>query len=259
MLGVILVVLAQVEPATNPPLAAAAKPRTEAILAMLEEPAAMNLPAITFLDNVLEHIKRATKKGSNDPGVPIYIDPVGLERAERTLHSMVRVPTKAAPLSDILGRGLRSLGMAYIVKDGLLIISDPRGIARERAEIVVQACDSSPESQALLARLEEPIKMPFPDGTPLRDVLAYLKQATGKAPRDRAIEILVSRIGLEEAGQTLDSTIHMDLEGVALKTTLRLLLHQLGLACVVKQGRLVIHTPQGIRKLMRTAEDTAAG
>jgi hypothetical protein len=202
----------------------------------------------------VEHIQRVTKKGPNEPGIPIYVDPVGLKRAENTLHSTLWIPTKATPLKDTLTRGLRSLGMAYVVKDDMLIISDFRGIARERNEDVIEACDASPESRALLARLEERVKMSFADETSLRNVLAYLKQATRKSPRDRAIDILVSPSGLEEAGQTLDSTIEMNLEGVPLKTTLRLLLSQLKLACVVKNGRLVIHSRNGIQKLMRNAQ-----
>ena len=63
--------------------------------------------------------------------------------------------------------------------------------------------------------------------------------------------------GLEETKRSLNSTILVDLEGVPLKTTLRLMLDQLGLACVVKDGRLVIHSREGIGKLLRNAKDTA--
>jgi hypothetical protein len=63
--------------------------------------------------------------------------------------------------------------------------------------------------------------------------------------------------GLEQAKKTLDSTIQMDLDGVPLRTTLRLMLDQIGLACVVKHGRLVIHSANGIEK-MRRKESGAA-
>jgi hypothetical protein len=277
MLGLLLVLLAQINPAAKPPPIAEVTPRTKAILAKLEEPVDMVLEVP--LDAVLQGIKRASKKGPNDPGLPIYVDPLGLQRAERSLNSMVTITADFISPRDRLERALTSLRMAYIVKDDVLIISDPRGIERERHEVAVRACDASPASQALLARLEEPVRIPFPNETPLDDVLAYLKRATAQPPHDRAIKILVVPDGLKEVERSLNSTIQVDfprparpplpfrverslnstiqvdLEGVPLKTTLRLLLDQLGLGCVVKDGRLVIHSRQGIRKLIRAAEE----
>ncbi len=252
MLGVVLLLLAQVEPTTKPPPAADVTPRTRAILARLDEPVALKLPELTFLESILESAQRAAKKGPNDPGIPIYIDPMGLKRAGITPFSTVMIPTtQAVPLKDTLARALRPLGMAYLVKDDVLFISDLRGIERERNAVAVNGGDASPETRALLARLEEPVKIPFPDETSLRDVLAYLEQVTGKPHHERAMEFLVVPGGLEQAKKTLDSTIQMDLDGVPLKTTLPLMLDQLGLACVVKDGRLVIHSAKGIEKLRR--------
>ncbi len=255
---------------TKPPQGAAMTPRTKAILARLEEPLAMEFPNEVPLDDVLQHIKRATKKGPNDLGIPIYVDPMGLleagildsklsidERAvvDLSWKTMARVTIneKGLPLKDTLARVLTSLGLAYMVKDDVLIISDPGSIRRERKELAVQACDASPETKAILARLAKPVKMPFPNSTPLGDVLEYLKQVTKDPPGDRAMEFLVVPSGLEEAERTLNSTVRMDLEGVPLRTMLPLLLDQLGLACVVKDGRLVIHSAEGIRKLKRNA------
>jgi hypothetical protein len=45
---------------------------------------------------------------------------------------------------------------------------------------------------------------------------------------------------LQEAEKTLTSPVQLDLEGVPLKTTLRLLLKQLGLTYTVKDGMLTI-------------------
>ncbi len=255
---------------TKPPQGAEISPRTKAILAKLEEPLALEFPNEVPLDDVLQHIKRATKKGPNDLGIPIYVDPLGLLEAgildpklsidemkvlDLSWKTMARVTIneKGLPLKDTLARVLTSLGLAYMVKDDVLIISDPGSIRRERKELAVQACDASPETKALLARLEKPVKMPFPSSTPLGDVLEYLKQVTKDPPGNRAMEFLVVPSGLEEAQRTLNSTVRMDLEGVPLRTMLPLLLDQLGLACVVKDGRLVIHSAEGIGKLKRNA------
>jgi hypothetical protein len=258
MLGVLLILLAQVEPATKPLPTGQVTPRTKAILARLDEPVALNLPELTFLESILESAQRAAKKGPKDPGIPIYIDLMGLQRAGNTPFSTVMVPTtQAVPLKDTLARALRPLGMASIVKDDMLIISDLRGIERERNALAVQGGDASTETQALLARLEEPVKIPFPNETSLREVLEYLTQVTRKPRHELPMEFLVVPSGLEQTRKTLDSTIQMDLEGVPLRTSLRLLLDQLGLACIVKNGRLVIHSAKGIEKLRRKESGAA--
>ena len=86
-------------------------------------------------------------------------------------------------------------------------------------------------------------------------MLTYLKQATARPPNVPPIKILVVPEGLREVQQSLTSPILVDLEGVPLKTTLRLLLDQLGMGLAVREGRLVIHSRQGISKLIRAAEN----
>ncbi len=81
--------------------------------------------------------------------------------------------------------------------------------------------------------------MSFATETPLDDVLKYIKQAT-TTPTFSGIPIYVDPIGLQEAERSLNSTVQIDLEGVPLKTTLRLILKQLGLAYTVKDGFMII-------------------
>ena len=252
MLGLLLALLAQINPAAQPTPADRITDRTRAILARLEEPIAIEFRGEVALGDVLDHIKRRAKKGPNDPGIPIYIDPPALWRARKTLSAAVAINEKAIPMKDALTRVLAPL--TYTVKDDVLIISDRKGIERERRETAIRACDDAPASRALMARLEEPVRIPFPNETPLVDVIAYLEQATGRRPHDRPVEILVVPDGLRDAKSSIDSTIQVDLEGVPLRTSLRLLLGQLGLGCVVKDGRLVIHSRQGVEKLVRAAE-----
>src|SRR5271165_333874 len=75
--------------------------------------------------------------------------------------------------------------------------------------------------------------------TPLEDVLKYIKTATQDA-NDTGIPIYVDPLGMQEADKTLTSPVSIDLEGVPLKRTLRLLLKQLGLTYTVKDGYLMI-------------------
>jgi hypothetical protein len=96
-----------------------------------------------------------------------------------------------------------------------------------------------PTSEAILRKLEEPISMSFANETPLEDVLKYIKSAT-QGPADTGLPIYVDPVGLNEAEKTMTSPVTLDLEGVPLRITLRLLLKQLGLTYDVKDGLLTI-------------------
>ncbi len=103
----------------------------------------------------------------------------------------------------------------------------------------VDVFERDPKTKPILAKLDQPIAMSFPNETPLEDVLKYIKQATQDA-NDSGIPIYVDPLGMQEADKTLTSPVSIDLEGVPLKTTLRLLLKQLGLTYTVKDGFLMI-------------------
>ena len=109
----------------------------------------------------------------------------------------------------------------------------------KRYGYAVDLLDRDPKTKSILAKLEEPISMAFPNETPLEDVLKYIKAAT-QGPNDTGIPIYVDPVGLNEAEKTMTSPVMLDLEGVPLKTTLRLLLKQLGLTYTVKDGLLTI-------------------
>jgi hypothetical protein len=96
------------------------------------------------------------------------------------------------------------------------------------------------KNRLILAKLDEPISMSFNEECPLEDVLKYVKQATTTATYP-GIPIYVDPIGLQEADKTMTSTVrNMDLEGVPLSVTLGLLLKQLDLEYVVRDGMLKI-------------------
>jgi hypothetical protein len=103
----------------------------------------------------------------------------------------------------------------------------------------VDLLDRDPKTKSILSKLDEPIAMSFANETPLEDVLKYIKSATA-GPNDTGIPIYVDPVGLQEAEKTMTSPVTVDLEGVPLKTTLRLLLKQLGLTYTVKDGLLTI-------------------
>jgi hypothetical protein len=89
----------------------------------------------------------------------------------------------------------------------------------------------------IIAALEQPVSMTFPDPTPLQDVLRYVTLATATPDRP-GIPIYLDPIGLQQAERTPQSTVTIDLVGVPLKTSLRLCLEQFGLTYQVADGCL---------------------
>lgn len=124
--------------------------------------------------------------------------------------------------------------------------------------------DQSPKSQAILKKLDEPISMSFANETPLEDVIKYIKSATA-GPGDNGIPIYVDPDGLKEAHITTTAPVILDLDGIPLKTTLRLILKQLKLAYCVEDGLLIISSVPGITQELseyesgRAAPDDPAG
>ncbi len=146
-----------------------------------------------------------------------------------------------------MGRGGQALAMKRMENANRVEIAElaPR----------VEGVDKTFRTQQILKKLDEPVSMSFAHETPLEDVLKYIKSAT-QGPNDTGIPTYVDPVGLAEAEQTLTSPITMDLEGVPLKTTLRLILKQLGLAYCVKEGVLYISSVEGILQELQEYEST---
>jgi RNA polymerase sigma factor (sigma-70 family) len=96
--------------------------RSRAILAKLEEPVAMSFANETPLEDVLKYIKQATA-GTSGTGIPIYVDPIGLQEAEKSMQSPVQLDLEGIPLRRTLQLALKQLGLCYFVDDGILVIT----------------------------------------------------------------------------------------------------------------------------------------
>ena len=90
--------------------------------------------------------------------------------------------------------------------------------------------------------LEQPITMSFPHETPLEEVLTYVKSNTQgqELGLPSGIPIYVDPSGLQEVEKTHQSPVTIDVQGVPLRTTLHLILKQLGLTYGVEGGLLLI-------------------
>ena len=97
-------------------------PANARILQMLEQPIPMRFPKETSLEDVLKYIKKATT-GADGKGIPIYIDPIGLQECEKSLTSTIQIDVEGVPLRTTLHLCLKQLGLTYEVKDGYLMIT----------------------------------------------------------------------------------------------------------------------------------------
>jgi hypothetical protein len=97
----------------------------------------------------------------------------------------------------------------------------------------------------ILEALEQPIPMRFLSETPLEDVLAYIKRATS-TPTYPGIPICIEPTELKVTDRSFNGPVQIDLEGVPLKSTLRLCLKELGCAYSVRDGYLRIAPEEDI-------------
>lgn len=109
--------------------------------------------------------------------------------------------------------------------------------------------NTDPKTQQILNKLDQEVNIPFEQETPLEDVIKYIKQATSTGPGDPGIPIYVDPESLQGVDKTLQSPITLNLEGVKLKTALKLILNQLGLTYSVHEGLLSITAPDDKQQL----------
>jgi len=102
--------------------------RTErAIRDRLRQPLPMPFPGGTSLGNVLIHIKASTKSGTLPDGIPIFLDPIGLQEAGASLESTVAINTRGEPIEASLKAILDPLGLTFYVAHGLVSVTSKAG------------------------------------------------------------------------------------------------------------------------------------
>jgi RNA polymerase sigma factor (sigma-70 family) len=99
-------------------------PKTKAIHKVLEEPLTMNFGTDTPLSDVIKYIKDATQRPEMPKGLIIYVDPAGLQDADKTIADTVVIELEDVPLKHTLALLLKQLTLRYVVKDGLLTITN---------------------------------------------------------------------------------------------------------------------------------------
>jgi hypothetical protein len=88
----------------------------------LDQPVPMRFQNETPLEDVLKHIRAATR-GADGKSIPIYVDPIGLQEAEKSMTSVVVIDLDGVPLKTNLRLCLAQLDLAYSIRDGVLLIT----------------------------------------------------------------------------------------------------------------------------------------
>jgi RNA polymerase sigma factor (sigma-70 family) len=139
-------------------------PRSRRILAKLDEPLAMNFAGETPLDDVLKHIRDSTRSPEMPRGLPIYVDPLGLQEAERSLNSTVTIDVEGVPLRRTLQLVLAQLGLIYHVEDGMVYITSnsseqlPLPPAIRRSSPILERVDKAIRGELSLEEMKQLIE-----------------------------------------------------------------------------------------------------
>jgi hypothetical protein len=90
----------------------------------------MRFPDETTLEDIIAYIEQSTRSPDGKV-VPIHVDPIGLEEAERTMASTVTgMNFEGVRLETSLKRCLKQLDLGFIVKDDLLLITSVESLER---------------------------------------------------------------------------------------------------------------------------------
>ncbi|MHB1558066.1 MAG: RNA polymerase sigma factor [Isosphaeraceae bacterium] len=130
--------------------------KTRQILQKLDQKIDLKIDRDVTLDRFLKAIKQATTDKTFS-GIPIYVDPLGLQEARVSLIQEVQLLYPAAELGFILRETLRPWHLAYYVKDGFLMITSREDINQQRLEELERKIDRLAETlQRIEARVSRP-------------------------------------------------------------------------------------------------------
>jgi hypothetical protein len=135
--------------------------KSELILAKLDEPISMSFAEDTPLEDVLKYVKQATTTATYS-GIPIYVDPIGLQEAEKSMTSTVRnMDLEGVPLRRTLQLLLDQLDLWYFVEDGMLYITakesekDNLGPPIQEPSPIMQAVGKAERGELSLTEMKE--------------------------------------------------------------------------------------------------------
>jgi RNA polymerase sigma factor (sigma-70 family) len=212
--------------------------RNRQIMERLEKRVPMQFANETPLKDIIEHIKSETADAKGKV-IPIYVDPLALQAAEKTLESPVTIDLDDIPVRITLRLVLDQLDLFYRVDEGMVFIEakDDKD-ANHTGEPTPLPVDFE-RNKAIETALNREVAMPFGNSASIKEVLQHIRE-NARDPQGKMIPIYVDPIGLLEAEKTLANPIQFQLEDVPVRTTLRLVLKQISMFYKVEDGILKI-------------------
>jgi hypothetical protein len=208
----------------------------------LQQPTTVAFSDGVTLADLAQFITETTKSPDDkakDDGVSVYVDPVGLQEAEKTMDSKVTLSVKGVPLATSLHLMLAQLGLVYYVqKDGVLIIAPVSASGLEDYASSNRVPVSAKTAKTWL-RLHQPVDLSLKLGTQLQEALAAMKAASKKSGEGE-LSIYVDPTALESMEKTFESPVTIDLAGAPLATCVALIADQLGLTYRVQDDGIVM-------------------
>jgi RNA polymerase sigma factor (sigma-70 family) len=127
------------------------KEKTKQVEKQLDLRIDAEFPKGIALSDLLKHIKQETTK-AQPPGLPIYVNPIGLEELKRVMGFIVTVNHKQQPVRSILQQALGDAGLKFAATDGFLMIDSRTGILEIHVKEIDRKLDRVLEA---LDRLEK--------------------------------------------------------------------------------------------------------
>jgi hypothetical protein len=106
-------------------------PVAEGLAEILDRPLVLTYPDGAPLEQFLKDIKlRSTGQPKLASGIPIYVDPIGLSEAEKTMSSVIKKPPvdDKLTLREHLKRVLKPLGLGFMMRSGFLMITSQEAV-----------------------------------------------------------------------------------------------------------------------------------
>jgi RNA polymerase sigma factor (sigma-70 family) len=120
------------------------EPADRGVYEALARPSSLNAEGGATLGAMIDQVRKAMTADGGAP-IPVYVDPKGLEAAGAALDSPVTIDLKGVPLKTSLRLALKQLGLAYCVRDGVLIVGSPEGIEQELMEALRELLGARPD------------------------------------------------------------------------------------------------------------------
>jgi len=153
------------EPA-RPPSPEEREARNVAIRAALARPIDLEFDRIS-IEDLIVHLRKVTSTPEL-PQLPIYVDPVGLSVADKTLLDASSIHSKGRPAGEALKDFLATFNLGYAIQHGWLVIDTRAAAADRRIDTI----------EAKLDRVIEALEKRFPE-------LAQPKPALKARPSDQ--------------------------------------------------------------------------